>query len=137
MNKARTLFSKVVFIPKLCIEDTGGRGRVMQQARLSSCKLIICKSLGDFHHLLARRPVNILRPFLQRTYFSLKVVGQEPPSKKALDKVAFLQSKGVVAYNKKKNQLKGPRLQTLKLLLTPIILINTLPGTQQVRDMET
>ena len=27
--------------------------------------------------------------------------------------------------------------QTLKLLLTPIILINTLPGTQQVRDMET
>ena len=65
------------------------------------------------------------------------MVGQEPPSKKALDKVAFLQSKGVVAYKKKKNQLKGPRLQTLKLLLTPIILINTLPGTQQVRDMET
>ena len=28
---------------------------------------------------------------------------QEPPSKKALDKVAFLQSKGVVGYNKKKN----------------------------------
>src|SRR5574341_70947 len=53
--------------------------------------------------LLARRPVNILRPFLQKTYFSLKVVGQEPPSKKALDKVAFLQSKGVVGYNKKKN----------------------------------
>ena len=52
--------------------------------------LIICKSLGDLHHLLARRPVNILRPFLQKTYFSLKVVGQEPPSKKALDKVAFL-----------------------------------------------
>ena len=32
-----------------------------------------------------------------------KVVGQEPPSKKALDKVAFLQSKGVVGYNKKKS----------------------------------
>ena len=29
------------------------------------------------------------------------MVGQEPPSKKALDKVAFLQSKGVVGYNKK------------------------------------
>ena len=43
----------------------------------------------------------------------------------------------MVGYNKKKNELKGPRLQTLKLLLTPIILINTLPGTQQVRDMET
>ena len=64
---------------------------------------IICKSLGDLHRLLARRPVNILRPFLQKTYFSLKVVGQEPPSKKALDKVAFLQSKGVVGYNQKKN----------------------------------
>ena len=67
---------------KLCIEDNGGRGRVMQgqqsliliEARLSSCKLIICKSLGDFHHLLAQRPVNILRPFLQKTYFSLKEI---------------------------------------------------------------
>ena len=53
----------------------------MQQARLSSCKLIICKSLGDLYHLLARRPVNILKPFLKKTYFSLKVIGQEPPSK--------------------------------------------------------
>ena len=61
------------------------------------------QNLGDSHHLLAKRPVNILWPFLQKTYFSLKVVGQEPPSKKALDKVAFLQSKGVVGYNKKKN----------------------------------
>ena len=103
MNKARTLFFKVVLYLKLCIEDNGGKGRVLQQTRLSSCKLIICKSLGDLHHLLARRPVNILRHFLQKTYFSLKVVGQEPPSKKALDKVAFLQSKGVVGYNKKKN----------------------------------
>ena len=63
------------------------------------------------------------------------MVRSHPP--KALDKVAFLQSKGVVGYNKKKNSLKGPRLQTLKLLFTPIILINTLPGTQQVRDIET
>ena len=39
------------------------------KARLSSCKLIICKSLGDLHHLLAQRPVNILE-----TYFSLKVI---------------------------------------------------------------
>jgi len=44
------------------------RGRVMQgqqsliliEARLSFCNLIICKALGDLHHLLARRPVNIL-----------------------------------------------------------------------------
>ncbi len=47
----------------------------------SQSHLIICKGLGDLHHLLARRPVNILRPFLQKTYFSLKVIGQEPPSK--------------------------------------------------------
>ena len=107
----------------------------MQQARLSSCKIIICKSLGDLNHLLAQRPVNILRPFLQKTYFSLKVISQAPPSKSI--KAALPQGKGAVGHNKKKNQLKGPRLQTLKLLLTPIILINTLPGTQQVRDMET
>ena len=71
----------------------GEGGRVMQQARLSSCKLIICKSLGDLHHLLARRP------------FSLKVIILKSGAslQKALDKVAFLQSKGVVGYNKKKN----------------------------------
>ena len=40
----------------------------------------ICKSLGDLHHL-AWRPVNIVRPFLQKTYFSLKVISQVPPSK--------------------------------------------------------
>ena len=93
VNKARTLFSKVVFILKLCIEDNGGRGRVMQQAWLSSCKLIICKSLGDLHHLLARRPVS-LKVIILKSGASLQ---------KALNKVAFLQSKGVVGYNKKKN----------------------------------
>ena len=79
----------------------GQQSLILIKARLSSCKLIICKSLGNLHHLLARRPVNILRPFLQKTYFSLKVISQALPSK-ALDKVAFLQSKGVVGYNKKK-----------------------------------
>ena len=39
----------------------------------------LCKSLGDLHHLLAQRPVNILRLFLQKTYFSLKVISQAPP----------------------------------------------------------
>ena len=43
----------------------------------------------------------------------------------------------MVGCNKKKNELKGPRLQTLTVLLTPSILINILPGTQQIRDMET
>ena len=65
----------------------------MQQARLSSHKLIICKSLGDLHHLLAQRPVS-LKVIILKSGASLK---------KALDKVAFLQSKGVVGYNKKKN----------------------------------
>ena len=44
VNKARTLFSKVVLYLKLCIEDNGGRGGVMQgqqflvliEARLSN-----------------------------------------------------------------------------------------------------
>ena len=31
VNKASTLFSKVVLYLKLCIEDNGGRGRVMQR----------------------------------------------------------------------------------------------------------
>ena len=30
------------------------------------------QKLGDLHHLLAWRPVNILRSFFQKTYFSLK-----------------------------------------------------------------
>ena len=55
-------------------------------------KLIICKSLGDLHHLLAWRPVNILRSFLQKIYFSLKVIILKSGAslQKALEKVAFL-----------------------------------------------
>ena len=53
-------------------------------------------------------PVNILRPFLQKTYFSLKVVGQEPPSKKALDKVAFLQRKVWWAITRKRVNSRVP-----------------------------
>ena len=34
---------------------------------------------------------------------SLTKIWETAPSKKALDKVAFLQSKGVVGYNKKKS----------------------------------
>ena len=59
----------------------------MQQARLSSCKLIICKSLGDLHHLLAWRPVNILRNlFFSKGDYS-KVRHQ--PSKKHWTKLHF------------------------------------------------
>ena len=81
VNKARTLFSKVVLYLKLCVEDNGGRGRVSSKPGFLPANFIICKSLGDLHHLLARGPVNILRSFLQKTYFSLKVISQAPPSK--------------------------------------------------------
>ena len=52
----------------------GQQSLILIEARLSSCKLTIYKSLGDLHNLLAQRPINILRPFLQKTYFSLKVI---------------------------------------------------------------
>ena len=68
-----TLFSKVVLYLKLCIEDNGGRGRVSSKPGFLPANFIICKSLGELHHLLARGPVNILRSFL-KTYFSLKVI---------------------------------------------------------------
>ena len=59
----------------------------MQQARLSSCKLIICKSSGDWHHLLARRPVNILRnlSFSKGDYSKVR----RQPSKKHWTKLHF------------------------------------------------
>ena len=38
----------------------GKQSLTLIEARLSFCKLIIRKTLGDLHHLLARRPVNIL-----------------------------------------------------------------------------
>ena len=50
------------------------RTAVLDPNRSQAFKLIICKSLGDLHHLLAKMPVNILRSFLQKTYFSLKVI---------------------------------------------------------------
>ena len=57
---------------------------VLIEARLSN---FICKSSGDLHHLLARRPVNILRNlFFSKGDYSK--VRRHPP--KALDKVAFL-----------------------------------------------
>ena len=73
-----------------CISPPQVRGRCAARLHLTLafCKLITCKSLGDLHHFLAQRPVNILRPFLQKTYFSLKVISQAPPSKSI--KVAFL-----------------------------------------------
>ena len=59
---------------------------VLIEARLSN--FIICKSSGELHHLLARRPVNILRnlSFSKGDLFQ----SQAPASKKALDKAAFL-----------------------------------------------
>ena len=72
--------SKVVFIPQVVHRGQWGKGwnhartEVLDPYRSQAFKLIIYKSLGDLHHFLARRPVNILWPFLQKTYFSLKVI---------------------------------------------------------------
>ena len=51
---------------------------VLIEARLF--KLIICKSSGELHHLLARRPVNILRNlFFSKGDYSK--VRHQPPKK--------------------------------------------------------
>ena len=65
----------------MCIDDNGGRSAVLDPYRRSQAfKLIICKSLGDLHHLLARRPVTILRNlFLSKGDYSK--VRHQPPKK--------------------------------------------------------
>ena len=75
----------------MSIEDNGGRSAVLDPYQSQAFKHIICKSLGDSHHLLAKRPVNILRSFLQKTYFSLKVIIlKSGATLQKVDKVAFL-----------------------------------------------
>ena len=65
----------------------GQQSLIPIEARLSNLSYA-----KDLHHLLARRPVKILRSFLQKTYFSLKVIILKSGAslQKALDKVAFL-----------------------------------------------
>ena len=54
--------------------------------------------LGDLHHLLARGPVNILRPFSDKDLSTRRLICGVLPkvwchSQKALNKVTFLHSK--------------------------------------------
>ena len=67
----------------------GQQSLILIEARLSACKLIICKSLGDLHHLLAQRPFKTLSS--ENLFFSkgdYSKVRCHPL--KVLDKVAFL-----------------------------------------------
>ena len=68
----------------------GQQSLIPIEARLSN--LSYAKALGDLHHLLARRPVNIFMTLSSENLFFSKgdfsKVRHHPP--KALDKVAFL-----------------------------------------------
>ena len=62
--------------------------------------------LGDLNHLLARRPISILRPFSDKGLSTRKLNSVVLPkvwchSQKALKKVTFLHSKDATIYNKK------------------------------------
>ena len=63
--------------------------------------------LGDLHHLLARRPINILQPFSEKGLSTRRLTCVVLPkvwchSQKALNKVAFLHSKDTTIYNEEK-----------------------------------
>ena len=58
----------------------------------------IQKISGDLHHLLARGPINILRPFSDKDWSTRRLICGVLPkvwcrSQKALNKVTFLHSK--------------------------------------------
>ena len=57
--------------------------------------------LGDLHHLLARRPINILQPFSDKGN-SVVLPKVWCHSQKALNKVTFLHSKDTTIYNKER-----------------------------------
>ena len=66
--------------------------------------------LGDLHHLLARRPISILRPFSDKGLSTRKLICLKSVvltkvwchSQKALIKVTFLYSKNTTIYNKER-----------------------------------
>ena len=66
--------------------------------------------LGDLHHLLARRQINILRPFSDKGLSTRKLICLKSVvltkvwwhSQKALIKVTFLYSKDTTIYNKER-----------------------------------
>ena len=66
--------------------------------------------LGDLHHLLARRPINILWPFSDKGLSTRKLICHNSVvlskvwchSQKALNKVTFLHCKDTTIYNKER-----------------------------------
>ena len=76
------------------------------ETRLSLCIPNVYTSFGDLHHLLARRPINILRPFSDKGLQPEKLKSVALPkvwchSQKAPNKVKFLHSKDTI-YNKER-----------------------------------
>ena len=64
--------------------------------------------LGDLHHLLAKRPINILRPFSDKGLSTRELTCVVLPkvwchSQKALNKVTFLHSKDTTIYNNERS----------------------------------
>ena len=78
------------------------------ETRLSLCIPNVYTNLGDLHHLLARRPVNILRPFSDKDLSTRRLTCVVLPkvwchSQKALNKVTFLHSKDTTIYNNERS----------------------------------
>ena len=94
---------------------------------------------GDLHHLLASRCINILWPFSDKGLSTRKLIFPKSVvlskvwchSQKALNKVTFLQGKGVVGYNKEGINSKFNVVNIKVTTYISTILINAPPGTQQ------
>ena len=76
----------------------------------SLCAQLYTQVLGDLHHLLARGPINILRPFSDKGLSTRRLICLNSVvlpkvwchSQKALNKVTFLHSKDTTVYNKER-----------------------------------
>ena len=81
------------------------------ETRLSLCIPSCIHVLGDLHHLLAREPINILRPFSDKGLSTRKLICFKSVvltkvwchSQKALNKVTFLHSKDATIYNNERS----------------------------------
>ena len=80
----------------------GSAALTLIKTRLSFCKSFhIQRVSGDLHYLLARRPINILQPFSDKSN-SVVLPKVWCHSQKALNKVTFLHSKDATVYNKER-----------------------------------
>ena len=80
----------------------GSAALTLIKTRLSFCKSFhIQRVSGDLHYLLARRPINILQPFSDKSN-SVVLPKVWCHSQKALIKVTFLYSKDTTIYNKER-----------------------------------